>query len=150
LPTEAEWEYAARGGSTAARYGPLDDIAWYADNTGKSRLDSTLIWNTDQAIYLKRLADNGNNLHEVGQKRPNAFGLFDVLGNVWEWVNDWYNTNYYQSSPSQDPPGPPRRTVPSYPWRVRGSRGRSRFVPLQVRSCRRERQRWVSLCAGSG
>jgi formylglycine-generating enzyme required for sulfatase activity len=81
LPTEAEWEYAARAGSTEARYGPIDDIAWYVGN-----------------------AEGGT--HDVGQKRANAFGLYDMLGNVLEWVNDWYDEHYYQSSPSQDPPGP--------------------------------------------
>ena len=81
LPTEAEWEYAARAGSIEERYGPIDEIAWYEGNSG-----------------LKA--------HEVGQKRPNAFGLCDMLGNVFEWVNDRYDEKYYQSSPSQDPPGP--------------------------------------------
>jgi formylglycine-generating enzyme required for sulfatase activity len=81
LPTEAEWEYAARGGSTEARYGNLNDIAWYSGNSGFQT-------------------------HDVGQKRANGFGLYDVLGNVWEWVNDWYDRNYYQSSPVQDPQGP--------------------------------------------
>jgi formylglycine-generating enzyme required for sulfatase activity len=81
LPTEAEWEYAARGGSTEARYGPIDEVAWYDQNSG-------------------------NRTHDVGQKRANGFGLYDVLGNVWEWVNDWYDENYYQSSPAQDPQGP--------------------------------------------
>ena len=81
LPTEAEWEYAARAGSTEARYGPIDEVAWYSNNSG-----------------LKT--------HEVGQKRANGFGLYDMLGNVWEWVNDWYDQNYYQNSPSQDPDGP--------------------------------------------
>jgi formylglycine-generating enzyme required for sulfatase activity len=79
LPTEAEWEYAARAGSTAARYGALDDVAWYANNS-----------------------DRGT--HEVSQKRPNAFNLYDMLGNVWEWVSDWYD--YYQASPARDPSGP--------------------------------------------
>jgi formylglycine-generating enzyme required for sulfatase activity len=81
LPTEAEWEYAARGGNTEARYGPIDEVAWYSNNSG-------------------------GQTHDVAQKRANGFGLYDMLGNVWEWVNDWYDQNYYQSSPSQDPPGP--------------------------------------------
>jgi formylglycine-generating enzyme required for sulfatase activity len=81
LPTEAEWEYAARGESTEARYGPIDDIAWYDKNSG-------------------------GQTHPVAQKRANGFGLFDTLGNVWEWVNDWYDEHYYSSSPSTDPPGP--------------------------------------------
>ncbi len=54
LPSEAEWEYAARGGSSEARYGVLDDIGWYADNSGNKRLDSTQIWNKDQKHYLQR------------------------------------------------------------------------------------------------
>jgi formylglycine-generating enzyme required for sulfatase activity len=81
LPTEAEWEYAARGGNTEARYGPIDEIAWYS-------------YNSD------------GQTHDVAQKRPNGFGLYDTLGNVWQWVNDWYDDKYYQNSPSQDPPGP--------------------------------------------
>ena len=81
LPTEAEWEYAARGGSAGARYGKLDDIAWYSQNSAVRP-------------------------HDVGLKRPNGFGMYDVLGDVWEWVNDWYAPNYYQNSPSQDPTGP--------------------------------------------
>jgi serine/threonine-protein kinase len=81
LPTEAEWEYAARAGSTESRYASLDEVAWYFGNS------------RSQA-------------HPVGQKRPNGFGLYDVLGNVEEWVNDWYDENYYQRSPSQDPTGP--------------------------------------------
>jgi sulfatase modifying factor 1 len=81
LPTEAEWEYAARGGSTEARYGNLDDIAWYDGNSGQRR-------------------------HEVARKRFNGFGVYDLLGNVWEWVNDWYDEQYYRHGPSQDPSGP--------------------------------------------
>jgi formylglycine-generating enzyme required for sulfatase activity/DNA-directed RNA polymerase subunit RPC12/RpoP len=108
LPTEAEWEYAARAGSIAARYGNLDEIAWDANNSGRQPFDSDRIWREDKANSDKRLDENGNNMHEVGQKRPNAFGLYDMLGNVWEWVNDCCgeNENYYQNSPSQDPTGP--------------------------------------------
>ena len=65
LPTEAEWEYAARAGTTGDRYGNLDAIAWYRDNSGRRT-------------------------HPVGGKAANAFGLNDMLGNVWEWVGDWY------------------------------------------------------------
>jgi len=81
LPTEAEWEYAARGGSREARYGPIDEIAWYEKNSGEG-------------------------IHEVAQKRPNGFGLYDTLGNVWQWVGDWYAGKYYQRSPATDPAGP--------------------------------------------
>jgi formylglycine-generating enzyme required for sulfatase activity len=80
LLTEAEWEYAARGGSAEARYGDIDEIAWYFGNSGRQT-------------------------HEVAQKRPNGFALLDVLGNVFEWVNDWYDDTYYQNTPTQDPPG---------------------------------------------
>lgn len=81
LPTEAEWEYAARAGSTAARYGDVDAIAWYSGNS---------VFQT----------------HEVGQKETNAWKLYDMLGNAWEWVGDWYDENYYSQSPSDDPRGP--------------------------------------------
>ena len=106
LPTEAEWEYAARAGSTAARYGDLDEIAWNADNSGRQRLDGEGIWKEGAAHAVDRLNENGNNMHEVGQKRANGFGLSDMLGNADEWVNDWYDEKYYQRSPSQDPAGP--------------------------------------------
>ena len=106
LPTEAEWEYAARAGSTAARYGPLDEIAWYADNSGRQRLDSARIWDAHKSNYLWHINNNGNSLHEVGLKRANDFGLYDMLGNVVMWVNDWYDEKYYKIIPSQDPTGP--------------------------------------------
>ena len=78
LPTEAEWEYAARAGSTGARYGNLDEIAWYSGNSGSQT-------------------------HEVRRKSPNAFGLFDMLGNVWQWTEGWYGD--YQPSAHSDPSG---------------------------------------------
>ena len=79
LPTEAEWEYGARAGTTGARHGKLDAIAWHEGNSG------------DRA-------------HPVGQKRANGWGLHDMLGNVWEWTGDWYGA--YVSGPMTDPGGP--------------------------------------------
>lgn len=105
LPTEAEWEYAARAGSTGVRYGNLDEIAWYADNSGRQRIDSMAIWNADQKNYRKRLYDNGKGPKPVGQKQPNAFGLYDMLGNVDQWNADWYGAEYYRASEKQDPSG---------------------------------------------
>ena len=67
LPTEAEWEYAVRATSTTARYGKLDDVAWYANNSG-------------------------SRTHPVGQKLPNRWNLRDMLGNVWEWTESDYNS----------------------------------------------------------
>ena len=80
LPTEAEWEYAARGGGSSARYGEVDAVAWYV-KTSASRT------------------------HEVQQKQANNFGLYDMLGNVAEWVADSYGP--YSSAPQTDPQGPP-------------------------------------------
>jgi len=80
LPTEAEWEYAARAGTTGDYAGNLDSMAWYS-------------------------ADSGSKTHPVAQKTPNAWGLYDMHGNVWEWVQDWYSDSYYASSPSVNPTG---------------------------------------------
>jgi eukaryotic-like serine/threonine-protein kinase len=104
LPTEAEWEYAERAGSTEARYGPLDEIAWNVDNSGKERVDFRAIH--DDTELFQRAGQNGNRMHPVGTRRPNAFGLFDMLGNVGTWLNDWWSDTYYKQSPELNPPGP--------------------------------------------
>ena len=79
LPTEAEWEYACRGKTTGERYGELDDIAWYGKNSERQT-------------------------QGVGQKIANEFGLYDMLGNVWEWCNDWYDKKYPKDQ-QEDPHG---------------------------------------------
>jgi len=86
LPTEAEWEAAARAGSeTAFSFGgnsvPAGDYAWYEGNSGAKP-------------------------HPVGEKKPNPLGLYDIHGNVWEWTSDYYEKWYYQKSPNRDPRGP--------------------------------------------
>ncbi|MBI3828505.1 MAG: SUMF1/EgtB/PvdO family nonheme iron enzyme [Planctomycetes bacterium] len=87
LPTEAEWERAARGGTTTGWYfgddpKQLDDYGWHHGNCPELKT------------------------HEVGLKKPNAFGLYDVYGNVYEVVSDWYAEDYYAHSPAENPQGP--------------------------------------------
>ncbi len=127
LPTEAEWEYAARVGTPGPRYGELDAIAWYGHNSGKALIDAH--WKQDVATYVAWLEQNENRPHAVGQKQPNGWGLYDMLGNVWEWVADWYGEDYYGVSKSPDPQGPPGgqgRVMRggswfNFPWDVRAS-----------------------------
>ena len=113
LPTEAEWEYAARAGSTESRYADLNAIAWYADNSGTRHLDSAALSRGEQQNYSQRLLENGNGPHPVAQKQPNSWKLYDMLGNVWQWTADYYADGYYGQSPGSDPPGPS-----SGEWRV--------------------------------
>jgi formylglycine-generating enzyme required for sulfatase activity len=86
LPSEAEWEYACRAGTDnpadLGRPGKLRQVAWYADNSEQKT-------------------------HPVGQKKPNAWGICDLCGNVSEWCEDVYSPAYYKESPAADPPGPP-------------------------------------------
>jgi formylglycine-generating enzyme required for sulfatase activity len=88
LPTEAEWEYACHAGTktkfnTGDNDGALEQAAWFGGNSeGKT--------------------------HPVGQKKPNAWGLYDMHGNVWHWCQDWYEEDYYGKSVAENPQGPPR------------------------------------------
>lgn len=87
LPTDAEWEYAARGGNQSKGYKysgskNLDDVAWYMSNSSETHE------------------------HEVATKAPNELGLYDMSGNVLEWCQDWYDRSYYSSSPINNPTGP--------------------------------------------
>jgi formylglycine-generating enzyme required for sulfatase activity len=100
LPTEAEWEYASRAGKSGAYFfgddaGELGRYAWYDEpyDTGTTR--------------------------PVGEKRPNPWGLYDMYGNVSEWVQDWYGEKYYADSPAADPEGP---SVGSHRFDQGGSR----------------------------
>jgi formylglycine-generating enzyme required for sulfatase activity len=93
LPTEAEWEKAARGGSNTIwsfggleAYGDIDQYAWCLKN------------NSDRVTYP--------HTHPVGMKKPNQFGLYDMYGNVGQWVFDVYDENYYKNSPLKNPQGP--------------------------------------------
>ena len=109
LPTGAEWEYAARAGARGKLYGEVDEISWNADNSGKpldaGKAAAALDASGKPKDLLDVLRDNGNGMHPVGQKKPNAFSLFDMLGNVLEWVSDWHGTTEMEQ-PVDDPQGP--------------------------------------------
>lgn len=90
LPAESEWEYAARAGSTAARYSDIDSIAWYSDNSGNAPFHGEAITRSDPNDYGELLFKSGAHPHGVGQKTPNRWNLYDTLGNVWEWTDSFF------------------------------------------------------------
>jgi formylglycine-generating enzyme required for sulfatase activity/pimeloyl-ACP methyl ester carboxylesterase len=102
LPTESEWEYAARAGTTGARYGDLNEIAWHQGNSGRRT-------------------------QPVGGKQPNAWGLYDMIGNAWEWVADWWYRQY-TSATMTDPRGPETGTYKM----LRGGSGNSFTMSLRA------------------
>jgi len=110
LPTEAEWEYACRAGTTTNRFfgakaDKLKLYAWYKKNAG-------------------------GRTRPVGQKLPNPWGLYDMYGNVWEWCNDLYQVDYYKKSPQQNPRGPnvgEKRVLRGGSWDTKADHCRSGF-----------------------
>ncbi len=124
LPTEAEWEYAARSGGGKEKYAGFSDdeeLYLYANfcdsNCGKS-------WNDDKQN------DGYENTSPVGSFRPNGIGLYDMSGNVWEWCRDWYGSEYYKNSPVNGPKGPGEgsfRVFRGGSWDFSAGRCRSSF-----------------------
>jgi len=86
LPTEAQWEYACRAKGTGTHF--------FGNESGKLSQHGWLVGNSARQT------------HPVGEKKPNAFGLYDVYGNVWEWCSDWFAGDYYTTSATDDPTGP--------------------------------------------
>jgi formylglycine-generating enzyme required for sulfatase activity len=123
LPTEAEWEYAYRAGTNTA----FHSMPNHPTGTNDVSLLGLIAWFRSNA---------NDQTHPVGQKAGNGFGLHDMAGNVLEWVNDWFSSSYYATSPSINPPGPstgPYRVLRGGSWSFNAhecrSSGRSIFDP---------------------
>jgi formylglycine-generating enzyme required for sulfatase activity len=107
LPTEAQWEYACRAG-TSSRYSTGDSPASLQEATNARDASFKVKFpKVDFAKYPSFNFDDGYAFAApVGQFRPNSFGLYDMTGNVWEWCSDFYDKEYYRTSPTDDPKGP--------------------------------------------
>jgi len=124
LPTEAEWEYAARGGNESKRYefsgsANVSEVAWYCGNSGKDSLDESQYYSNEgkwelvpnetpiryviysYSTFSDVRKENDNKTREVGAKVPNELGIYDMSGNVWEWCSDWHVE--YSASPKTNP-----------------------------------------------
>jgi formylglycine-generating enzyme required for sulfatase activity len=123
LPTEAQWEYASRGGNKSRGYrysgsDNLDDVAWYKGNSG---------------MRARKVAD----------KAPNELGIHDMTGNVFEWCNDWYNSDYYSLSPEESPRGFARGTYRVF--RGGSFRNDPQFLRVTHRNYNDPNRRWADL-----
>ena len=103
LPSEAQWEYACRAGSETSFYWGEDESGGkgYLNGAGTEGAPNGEDW-----TYHFPFNDGYKGTSPVGSFKPNDWGLYDMLGNVWEWCQDWYDEDYYEKSPEQDPPGP--------------------------------------------
>jgi len=104
LLTEAEWEYAARGG----QHDPYYQFPWGNDHDGSKAnyADSGDPYETGELPWTTPVGYFNGDQVPIGVDMVNGYGLYDMAGNVWEWCNDWFNGNYYPSSPYDNPHGP--------------------------------------------